>query len=390
MPKNGLGNGQQIAVIGAGVIGCSIAWSLCKRASNVVLFDEYDKPFRGISSAGFGSLTPFSDPFYRGEAREFAAKAVGIYRQSWLHELTKASGQPITFCDRGLIQLCQDTKDIAHAKDIMTGLAVFQHEARILTAAETREMEPNLTGDFLASLWMNEPWLDRDQYYTALGCAIANSKYIQTYYGCAIRQISADRNHDLVLHAQDGRKFKCSAAVVCNGLHTNPIDGVPRLPLRWIRGDAIAMYSTDGCPLLQRHVYFHDGFITPRAHSEMLLGATYHEEYLPPENSRLHRDRIALEQFEKLIAANLAILPSLAKCEIGKVWRNWRPAAPDNYPILGAFPDEKRIVIANGFIGLGLTLAPAVAEAVARYFVDAMMGAFPNCFAPCRKTLKGE
>jgi glycine oxidase len=147
------------------------------------------------------------------------------------------------------------------------------------------------------------------------------------------------------------------------------------------------MHTTNGKPLLQRHVYLHDGFITPRANSEMLLGATYHEEELPSENSRRHRDRIALQQFEKIIASNLTILPALAKCEVSKVWRNWRPAPPDNYPILGVFPDERRIVLANGFIGLGLTLAPAVAKAVSEHFSASNAEAFPNCFAPDRPKL---
>jgi glycine oxidase len=377
---------KKIAVVGAGVIGCSIAWSLSKQGFKVVLFDEHPTAFKGISSAGFGSLTPFSDPFYRGEARDFAAKSVEIYRDGWLTELAQISGQEITFNDTGLLQLCQTTKDIAHAEDIVKGLEATDYPARMLSVEETRKLEPHLTGDFLGSLWINEPWLDRSQYFTALGRAISNCGGIQTRYSSVVKSVHPDKN-DLVVRTKDEETIKCQGVVVCNGLHPDTINGIPPLRLKWIRGDAIAMHTTDGRPLLQRHIYLHDGFITPRTHSEMLLGATYHEEDLPEENARNHRDRIALEQFQKIIASNLAILPALAKCEVGNVWRNWRSAPPDNYPILGTIPNDSRVVLANGFIGLGLTLAPAVAKTVAEYFSASRVEVFPSCFAPNRPKL---
>jgi glycine oxidase len=377
---------EKIVVVGAGIIGCSIAWSLSKQGFRVILIDEHPEPFKGISSAGFGSLTPFSDPFYKGEARDFAAKAVEIYRDGWLADLSKISGQPITFTDKGLLQLCRDTKDIANAEEIVRGLEAKVDSARMLSVEETRKLEPHLTGDFLASLWINEPWLDRSEYFSALGFVISNCGQIQTKYCCVVKAISSDNNKVTVL-TKSGEEIECQGVVVCNGLHPEAISGIPPLRMKWIRGDAVAMHTTNGKPLLQRHIYLHDGFITPRTNSEMLLGATYHEEELPSENARQHRDRIALEQFQKIIACNLTILPALAKCEVGKVWRNWRPAPPDNFPILGNIPENSRIVLANGFIGLGLTLAPAVAKAVTKHFSASNEEAFPCCFAPDRLKL---
>jgi glycine oxidase len=378
---------DHIAIIGAGIVGCSIAWALSKRGFRISLFDEHSEPLKGISSAGFGSLTPFSDPYYRGEARNFAAKSVEIYRNDWLADLSSISGQAITFHDHGLLQLCRDTKDIAQAEDVVRELKDTKHPARMLDVSETRALEPHLTGDFLASLWLNEPWLDRDEYFAALSKVISIANSVDKYYSCTVRAISTG-DHNLTVSCSASHSIHCDGVVVCNGLHPDHIEGIPTIPLKWIRGDAIAMHTTNGRSLLKRHVYLHEGFITPRAHSEMLLGATYHVEALPSENSRKHRDRIALEQFQNLIASNLTILPALAKCEVGKVWRNWRPAPADDYPILGALPDNKRIIIANGFIGLGLTLAPAVADTVADYFSTANAMAFPRCFATDRPKLR--
>lgn len=381
-----VGMAKQIVVVGAGIIGCSTAWCLSKHGFSIHLFDEHPSPFKGISSAGFGSLTPFSDPFYKGEARKFAAHAVDLYRSGWLSELSEKASSGVTFKDLGLLQLCQTTQTIAHAEDIAKSLAAGGHEARMLSVEETRKLEPHLTGDFLGALWMNEPWLDSGEYFAALEIAISSSTNIRAYYSQTVTSVTSDKS-GLLIHTKSGENICCDGVVICNGLHPEPIQGVPTLHLKWLRGDAIAMHTTNGKPLLKRHVYLHDGFITPREHSEMLLGATYHDEALPSENARRHRDRIALDQFQRIVASNLSILPALSGCEVGKVWRNWRPTSPDNYPILDASSSDPRIVIANGFIGLGLTMAPAVGESITNYFSDVGRSAFPTCFALSRKAL---
>ena len=126
------------------------------------------------------------------------------------------------------------------------------------------------------------------------------------------------------------------------------------------------------------------GFITPRSNGYMLLGATYEEEAgCPSEYIRANRDRISLAQFKVLIDSNERILPSLAKCEVSRVWRGWRPTPSDNIPVLGVLIKRPRIVIATGFIGLGITMAPATAKYVADYCLEGEEK-FPHAFSPNR------
>lgn len=374
---------ETIAVIGAGIIGCSAAWALARRGFRVVLLDERPGILQGISAAGFGSLTPFSDPFYKGEARDFASRAVDLYRDGWLQEICAASGQSVTFSDSGLLQLCLDENDVAKATAYAQELTATSYKAQMLDPVETRRLEPALTGVFKASLWINEPWLDRQQYFSAIGAALAGQSQIEQRFSDGVVEVRKGASA-LTVITRAGSRIECGGAVVCNALTTSSIVGVPSFPLKWVRGDAVAVHSTDGRPLLQRHVYCHEAFITPRQHSELLLGTTYEPEDLPSVHAREHTDHIALADFHRIIAANKLILPQLDSLELARVWRNWRPTPPDSNPILGPNSGDPRLLIANGFIGLGLTLSPAVADGIARYFSQDEGSLFPMSFSPNR------
>ena len=263
-----------IAVVGAGIIGCSAAWALAKSGFSVLLLDERAGSLQGISSAGFGSLTPFSDPFYRGEARDSAARAVSLYRDSWLKEICEISQCCVPLKDFGLLQLCLDHADISNAERLASELTASGYEARMLNVTETRELEPALSSSFRGSLWMNEPWIDREQYYNALSVGLSRKSGVQQHYNASVVEIRTSSSV-LTLLTKDGRSFDCSGAVICNGLTDQNISGLPRLPLKWVRGDAVTLHTTNGEPLLRRHIYCHQGFITPREHSEMLLGRVH-------------------------------------------------------------------------------------------------------------------
>jgi len=53
-----------VIVVVGGVIGCFAALALAKRKKKVLLVEARPALLSATSSAGFGSLTPYSDPFF--------------------------------------------------------------------------------------------------------------------------------------------------------------------------------------------------------------------------------------------------------------------------------------------------------------------------------------
>jgi glycine oxidase len=379
-------NNYDVAIIGAGIIGCSIAWEFMNRGANIVVFDGRPQPFQGSSLAGFGSLTPFSDPFFSGEAQEFAAESVDLYRDTWIRDISQRSGVAIPFVDLGLIELCINEEDLKKAKKHAENLSAGKRSsvARVLTVSETRELEPNLSDQFSGALWLDEPWIDKEVYFDTLGRILRSELHDDFRLSTQIRTVQTD-GAAFKLVTDHGLTVRSRSVVLCTGLNAVGVEGLPQTPtLKWVRGDAIAVHTTDDRPLIQRHIYRGNGFITPRLTGYMLLGATYDlEDGIPSERARQHRDRIGLEQFKSLIENNEKILPGIANCEVEKVWRNWRPTPPDNIPVLGPLAEQSQLVVATGYIGLGITMAPATAVAIADYCLEGKDN-FPKTFSPTR------
>jgi glycine/D-amino acid oxidase-like deaminating enzyme len=372
-------------VLGSGIIGASVAWALAKQNINVVLVDNNPGLFQGVSKAGFGSLTPFSDPFYKGPTRAVAAEGVRLYKTSWLESILRTSGQSVFFQDLGLLQLCLNDNDIAKATTCCAELNSAGYTAKLLSAAETKKLEPNLTKQLKGSLWLDEPWMDLDQYFYALELAIRKNSRIKILPSTEVIAVEHHRD-SITVRCSTKKHIEADLVIACTGLGTIIPRNLQSFNIRWIRGDAIAMYSSfSKQPLLRRHVYLHDAFITPRNNAKLLLGATYREDrQLSASKVQPPTTRIELKQFHHLIAANQIILPALERCEIGEVWRGWRPTPKDSKPIFGVIASQPRIVYATGFIGLGITMAPAVATITSRYAVNGDASVFPKLFNPER------
>jgi glycine oxidase len=371
-----------IIVIGAGVVGCSIAWELVTRGARVVVVDSSSGPFMGVSRAGFGSLTPFSDPYFDGDARDYAAKAVELYRSTWIPRLSSESGIPITFQDEGLIELCGSDADLVAAHKHAESLKAAGYQAEMLTVEETRQREPALKGAFAGALFLNEPWVDVDQLFNALQLCLRRSDRVAFRWHTSVSRVITSEGR-LQVQSEKHGTFDADHVILCTGLQTIALECGYRPPLKWIRGDALSVRTPDNKPLLRRHIYMKPGFITPRSDGRMLLGATYEEDDNPPAYSRENLECVEYGQVGALLECNKRILPGLASCYVDGMWHNWRPTPPDDMPILGPIAEQAGVVIATGFIGLGITMAPATATCIADFILEEK-GDFPKPFDPAR------
>ena len=370
---------MKILVIGAGIIGSFTAAVFTSRGMDTDLVEKEEQPFTGASAAAFGSLTPFSDPFFTGSARDFAARSVDLYREKWLSLLSTHRRPIVTLHDQGLLQLFADDADRLECSARAQELVAAGYESELLTSEEVRTLEPALSGEFAGALWLNEPWIDREALFSTLSDYLAESPNCRILRSQTVTKIEQQSDHSLLVQFSDLPPAHYTHIVISTG--TGRVEGIPRLPLSWVRGDCIGVVTPSNLPILSRHVYLHDGFITPRADGNMLLGSTYvAEEGPPPAHCLAHRDRISVEQAYALIANNVKIVPALAQCDLVRTWRGWRPCLPDSYPVLGPDPTAPNVIHANGFIGLGVTMAPAVGEAIADYIESGSLDHFPESF----------
>jgi glycine/D-amino acid oxidase-like deaminating enzyme len=72
----------------------------------------------------------------------------------------------------------------------------------------------------------------------------------------------------------------------------------------------------------------------------------------------------------RMVRRALAYAPALAGLSALRTWTGFRPATPDNLPLVGAWPGVPGLFVATGHEGLGITTALGTARLIA----DAVLG----------------
>ena len=102
--------------------------------------------------------------------------------------------------------------------------------------------------------------------------------------------------------------------------------------------------------------------LQPRSTGQVLLGSSREFVGFDPAVNRRIRDR--------MIRRALEFVPALAGLSAIRTWTGFRPATPDNLPLIGFWPATEGLSIAAGHEGLGITTALGTARLIA----DAMLG----------------
>ncbi|MBV8202837.1 MAG: FAD-binding oxidoreductase [Acidobacteria bacterium] len=118
--------------------------------------------------------------------------------------------------------------------------------------------------------------------------------------------------------------------------------------------------------------------VQPRATGQVLIGSS--RELVGWDRSHNH----GLER--RMIGRALDFLPQLAGVAALRGWIGFRPASPDNLPLIGPWPQSPGLWIAGGHEGLGITTSLATARLLADLIAGRRPEIDPAPFAPARLT----
>lgn len=358
-------------IVGCGIIGSTIAISLARRGMSVLVIESGAMPLRGSTLAGFGALTPYSDPFFSGETAVFAEESLKLYREDWLPFIKETTGQDVTISSTGLLQIIKNKNKMDSEVSRYESNCIPNYRPKILNSASVRKLEPAITQDLYGALFHPEPWIDLKHYIASLEVAISSLGSVQILTNSNIQYLSISSQGEIFGVTNNHFEFRSKSIVISTGLDRFQKSPIRAFPIRWIRGDGIALRTADDLPLFRHNIYSSPGFIAPRSTGEMLLGSTYVDEGVKDPSSRPpEREVISFSSMSEIISGCYPISNYLGDATVERVWRGWRPASTDDYPILGPDMTYGTVIYAQAFLGLGITLSVAVGQAVAEYIAD--------------------
>jgi glycine oxidase len=341
-----------VIIIGAGIIGLSLARELRKRATVLVI--DRGMPGREASHAAAGMLaaTPGEVP---GLLLELASASLQLYPE-FVHELQDESGIDVDFRDAGTM-LFSDS---------------LASSSSVISSQRMLELEPNIEAQGRRNAAMlSEASVDPRALVSAVLQACKH-RGVDTSFGNAVESLKIE--HGRVVGVRTA-KTEFSAPIVVNSAGAWAGQISPgSLPTRPVKGQmlSVAMPTRD---LIRHVIRTPDVYLVPRTDGRLLIGATLEDAG--------YDKRVDADTIHRLHRAALALVPALNGARILEDWAGLRPGTPDSLPILGAMPIPGYFV-ATGHYRDGILLTPVTARAMAQVICAEKCAYDLSAFSPDR------
>jgi glycine oxidase len=346
-------SGGDVIVIGAGLIGLTIAFELAERGAGVSIYDR-GEPGRGASWAGAGMLAPYTEGLRKEPLLALCASSLQQY-PAFVGRVIAASALDPHLRLEGVIHAAFDSGEFERLRRHASALKKGRVSCRILDRDALLSAEPWLGATAVGGLVIDcEGCVDNRRLGRSLvaacearGVRVRNSSSISVE--CDGRRVLGIRT-DLGFIPAGGVVNACGAwAATLAGV---PPSCVP--PVEPVKGEMLALAVPVG--LVRRPTWIPGAYLVPRDDGRLLVGAT-------SESARFD-ERVTAEAVHALLHAALAAAPSLAGFSLTETWAGLRPGTSDGMPCLGPTPIDG-LFLATGHYRNGILLAPATARLIA-------------------------
>jgi D-amino-acid dehydrogenase len=396
-----------IAVVGAGIIGTTLAYTLARRGRDVVLI-ERDQPGMGASFGNMASIavTEFMPasrpsvwrqipgwmldpegpvrvrPAYVPKLAPWFARFIAASRPSKLRAL-EAQGaalcarvhqdlQPLLaetglqgeLSEEGCLSLYADEAEFRADREHIEILERFGFPHEVIGRQAIRALEPELSDAIGVAVLFPQNRSMRNPYqfvvklagrFQALGGRIEKGEVVGFERGAAMSAV----------RLKDGRSIAAGEVVIAAGVHSARLAkllGEP-IPLETERGYHTQIMKP-GISMRHSIIWPARAFMVTPTAGGIRVGGTVEMAAIDAAPD-YRRSKVTVKRAKEA-------LPNLA-CEDFTEWMGHRPALPDTVPVMSASARTKGLYYATGHGHLGLTLAATSA----RLMADLMTGQRP-------------
>jgi glycine oxidase len=359
-----------IAIVGAGLIGLSLAWRLARRGADVTLFDRGPAGC-GASHAAAGMLAACSEA-EPGEEALVALCREGQRRwPAFAAELEAETGLATDLRTEGTLLMAPTADErarLSHQLELQRSLDL---PAEWLTAAELRRREPHLGHAAGAVFCPQDHQVDNRKVVAALRAALAR-RGVSIRENEPVAEIATRGGGVSHLVLASGERVEVGAVVLAAGAWSRQIAGIPKEalpPVRPIKGQMLALQMDPEHPILTHVLWAPGAYLVPRLDGRLLIGATVEE--------RGFDARITAGGLLSLLEAAWRVLPGIEELPLIETWVGHRPGSRDDAPIVAPSGIDG-LIYATGHHRNGVLLTPLTADAVAGLILD---GALDPAFA---------
>ena len=342
--------GYDAVIIGAGIVGAACA-AECAREGLRVAIVEAGIIGGGATAAGMGHLVVMDD--------SEAQFALTRYSQQLWDELSAELPREVEHDACGTIWIAADDEEMAEAERKAKFYAERGVAVEMLDAQSLREAEPSLRPGLVGGLRVAGDSVIYPPCAAQFLVDQARARGAEVFLGATVEAVDAD-----AVRLRNGTTI--SAGLIVNSAGSWSPQLTRGLEVKKRKGHLVI---TDRYPNFLRHQLVELGYlksahsvtadsvafnIQPRKTGQLLIGSS--RQYDVDESS------VDVSILTRMLDRAVEYLPGLRKLSSLRTWTGFRAATPDKLPLIGPHGEHKRLYLATGHEGLGITTSLGTAK----------------------------
>jgi sarcosine oxidase subunit beta len=348
-----------VVILGAGIMGASVAWHLARRGVHeVLLVDRADGPGQGSTGRATGG--------YRAQYATGINVRLSLLSRAKLLAFADDTGADAGYAPCGYLWLAgserelaalDDARQVQHASGLAEAVGVSPDDIRRLNPAIALE-------GILGGAWCPTDGFIRPGDLLAGYLGGAERLGVRVRWREEVTGLDCDARGVAAVQTRDGR-IPCGAVVNALGAWASGImDGTGfTLPVTPLRRQVAATVPTAALPAtMPMTIFAGDGFhLRVRNDRVLLLWPS------PGAAGRPFDDSVDPGWVRTVVAKAHARVPVLRDVPVdpSACWAGLYEMSPDKHAILGAVPGVPNLYVINGSSGHGVMHAPALGQLLA-------------------------
>jgi glycine oxidase len=371
MPSLRSGNETRanVAIIGGGVIGLSIARALRRRGITDITIVEKGDFGREASWAAGGILAPQVEADSANEFFRLACASRDMYQQ-FASGLEKESGVEVELDTTGTLYVGFNDADEAEFRRRFDWQRRKGLKVEWLDGDTARRLETCLSDRVRCALRFPDDYqVDNRKLVQALVRANENDG-VRLISDCDVDRLQIEHSRVRGIETSQGA-IKANTVVVAAGAWSSNLADIAVEP---VRGQMLCFAAKPG---FARHViYSARGYLIPRHDGRLLAGST--TEHVGFDK------RVTEEAITKIKDMAFEIAPAIESLLLIDSWAGFRPKANDGLPVLGRSSDIDELIYATGHYRNGILLAPVTGQLIAGVIAGKPESTLLRSFSPDR------
>jgi glycine oxidase len=356
-----------VAIVGGGIIGASIAFELASEKLRVSLL-ERQQLGREASWAAAGMLSPSPHSAKDLPLVPLAKESLRLYPK-FAATIEDESGKSVAYDRPGVLEIFTDPRAESQRDKVIVEYRALGLTAEPVSIEDARKLFTELGASAAAAAWLpNEETVDPRALMDALIVAVRR-RGVEVLADSPVSALHFERGRCTGVSV-GAETISASHVVVAAGCFSGGI--APDTPgknhgahilsryaaVKPIRGQMLALRPVS---MALRHVLrSQDAYLVPRRDGRIVAGSTLEdvgfEKCVTPVG------------LSKIISGACKLWPALSDAAIVETWCGLRPGTPDDLPILGP-TEEEGLLIATGHYRNGILLAPVSAKLISEWII---------------------